>query len=48
MRLTAIVENTSDWTPAEGRGADRDAALPRSLVAAHLLLGLERRARSCP
>ncbi|MEV0374693.1 hypothetical protein AB0I10_33745 [Streptomyces sp. NPDC050636] len=38
MRLTATVENTSDWTP-DGT-ADRDAALPRSLVAAHLLLGL--------
>ena len=40
LRLTAVVENTSDWTPPRGRGADRDAALPHSLVAAHLLLGL--------
>ena len=39
MRLTATVENTSPWTADEG-AADRDAALPRSLVAAHLLLGL--------
>ncbi|MER5849169.1 hypothetical protein ABT126_19455 [Streptomyces sp. NPDC002012] len=39
MRLTAVVENTSTWTPDAG-GVDRDAALPRSLVAAHLLLGL--------
>ncbi|MEE1752101.1 hypothetical protein [Streptomyces sp. SP18CS02] len=41
MRLTAVVENTSTWTPPEGRSADRDAALPRSLVAAHLLLALD-------
>ncbi|MFI7296375.1 hypothetical protein [Streptomyces sp. NPDC050121] len=40
VRLTAVVENTSDWTPPEGRGADRDAALPRSLVATHLLMAL--------
>ncbi|MCX4625759.1 hypothetical protein [Streptomyces sp. NBC_01443] len=42
FKLTVLVENTSDWTPhADGAdGADRDAALPRSLVAAHLLLGL--------
>ncbi|WP_455361448.1 hypothetical protein [Streptomyces sp. SYSU K21746] len=39
MRLTAVVENTSPWTP-DGADADRDAALPRSLVAAHLLLCL--------
>ncbi|MGR4878442.1 hypothetical protein ACIPUC_03270 [Streptomyces sp. LARHCF249] len=38
FKLTAVVENTSPWTPPDG--ADRDAALPRSLVAAHLLLGL--------
>ncbi|MET9887969.1 hypothetical protein ABZZ20_33535 [Streptomyces sp. NPDC006430] len=37
LKLTAVVENTSDWTP---QVEDRDAALPRSLVAAHLLLGL--------
>ncbi|MFI7500982.1 hypothetical protein ACIBVL_21270 [Streptomyces sp. NPDC049687] len=40
MRLTAVVENTSDWTPPEGRAADRDAALPHSLVATHLLMAL--------
>ncbi|KOG31573.1 hypothetical protein [Streptomyces resistomycificus] len=40
LRLTAVVENTSDWTPREGRGADRDAALPHSLVATHLLMAL--------
>ncbi|MFD9407470.1 hypothetical protein ACFWBN_10710 [Streptomyces sp. NPDC059989] len=40
FKLTAVVENTSAWTP-EADGADRDAALPRSLVAAHLLLGLD-------
>ncbi|MBT2457762.1 hypothetical protein [Streptomyces sp. ISL-86] len=39
LKLTAVVENTSPWTP-ENADADRDAALPRSLVAAHLLLGL--------
>ncbi|MEU1594784.1 hypothetical protein ABZ468_18385 [Streptomyces sp. NPDC005708] len=40
MRLTAVVENTSGWTPAEERPADRDAALPHCLVATHLLMGL--------
>lgn len=40
LRLTAIVENTSTWTPPDGTAADRDAALPRSLVATHLLMGL--------
>ncbi|MFE2142440.1 hypothetical protein ACFXA3_11945 [Streptomyces sp. NPDC059456] len=51
FKLTAVVENITDWTPqgdaADGSdaagaaaGADREAALPRSLVAAHLLLGL--------
>ncbi|MFF4833938.1 hypothetical protein [Streptomyces sp. NPDC001315] len=40
MRLTAVVENTSTWMPPEGRTADRDAALPYCLVAAHLLMGL--------
>ncbi|WP_055491123.1 hypothetical protein [Streptomyces sp. TP-A0356] len=39
-RLTAVVENTSTWTPVDGRAADRDAALPRCLVATHLLMGL--------
>ncbi|MFF6783429.1 hypothetical protein [Streptomyces sp. NPDC012510] len=40
LRLTAVVENTSAWTPPEGRGADRDAALPHSLVATHVLMAL--------
>ncbi|MEU6223193.1 hypothetical protein [Streptomyces sp. NPDC047042] len=40
MRLTAVIENTSDWTPPEGHAADRDAALPYSLVATHLLMAL--------
>ncbi|MGW0945635.1 hypothetical protein ACWD4O_24230 [Streptomyces sp. NPDC002623] len=40
LRLTAVLENTSDWTAPEGRGADRDAALPHSLVSAHLLMAL--------
>ncbi|KND40490.1 hypothetical protein [Streptomyces stelliscabiei] len=40
LRLTAVVENTSDWTPPEGHAADRDAALPHSLVATHLLMAL--------
>ncbi|MFH8681843.1 hypothetical protein [Streptomyces lydicus] len=39
LRLTATVENTSDWTPGD-TGADRNAALPHSLVGAHLFLGL--------
>ncbi|MFJ2865799.1 hypothetical protein [Kitasatospora sp. NPDC087314] len=39
QRLTVVVENTSTWTPA--RHARREEALPRSLVSAHLLLGLE-------
>ncbi|MEU9716455.1 hypothetical protein [Streptomyces sp. NPDC047976] len=38
LKLTAVVENTAAWTPEPGAG--RDSALPRSLVAAHLLLGL--------
>ncbi|MFJ5836880.1 hypothetical protein ACIQGO_08940 [Streptomyces shenzhenensis] len=42
VRLTAVVENTSDWTPPAGHAADRDAALPRSLVAAHLLMAVDR------
>ncbi|WP_406005085.1 hypothetical protein OG440_02070 [Streptomyces sp. NBC_00637] len=40
MRLTAVVENTSDWTPSEAGDAGRDAALPHSLVATHLLMAL--------
>ncbi|MER7194183.1 hypothetical protein [Streptomyces flaveolus] len=39
QRLSAVVENTSDWTPTAGDG--RDAALSRSLVAAHTLLRLD-------
>ncbi|MFE4971628.1 hypothetical protein ACFRAR_05865 [Kitasatospora sp. NPDC056651] len=39
QRLTVEVENTSDWEPP--RRATREQALPRSLVSAHLLLGLE-------
>lgn len=39
LQLTAVVENTSPWTPAAD-AEDREAALPHSLVAAHLLLGL--------
>ncbi|MFF0226831.1 hypothetical protein [Streptomyces sp. NPDC004629] len=42
VRLTAVAENTSDWTPPAGHAADRDAALPRSLVAAHLLMAVDR------
>ncbi|MFJ7590962.1 hypothetical protein ACIQZO_27035 [Streptomyces sp. NPDC097617] len=42
LRLRAVVENTSPWTPPAGAGpGDREAALPHSLVAAHLLLGLD-------
>ncbi|MFF6803717.1 hypothetical protein [Streptomyces sp. NPDC012616] len=40
LRLTAVVENTSDWTPSGSHGAGRDAALPHSLVATHLLMAL--------
>ncbi|MGW2873793.1 hypothetical protein [Kitasatospora sp. NPDC001225] len=39
QRLTVEVENSSAWRPS--RHATRDQALPRSLVSAHLLLGLE-------
>jgi len=39
-RLTAVVENTSDWSPPQA-DADRAAALPRALVSAHLMLGLD-------
>ncbi|MCQ4041316.1 hypothetical protein ACFOSC_08070 [Streptantibioticus rubrisoli] len=38
-RLTAVVENTTDW-PSDGTAAQHADALPRSLVSAHLLLGL--------
>ncbi|GAA3785172.1 hypothetical protein [Streptomyces chiangmaiensis] len=40
LRLTAVVENTSAWTPEGNRNSDRDAALRHSLVATHLLMGL--------
>ena len=40
MRLTAVVENAGDWAPGAGAPADREAALPRSLLSAHLVLGL--------
>ncbi|MFF0205682.1 hypothetical protein [Streptomyces sp. NPDC005017] len=40
VRLTAVVENTSDWTPSGERGDGREAALPHSLVATHLLMAL--------
>lgn len=39
QKLIVEVENASPWRPP--RGATRDQALPRSLVSAHLLLGLE-------
>ncbi|MGW3041952.1 hypothetical protein ACWC9T_18385 [Kitasatospora sp. NPDC001159] len=39
QRLTVVVENASAWTPDLRAG--REEALPRSLVSAHLLLGLE-------
>ncbi|MFJ8160427.1 hypothetical protein ACIRBY_05795 [Streptomyces sp. NPDC096136] len=39
LKLTAVVENTSAWTP-DAPGTAREEALPRSLVAAHLMLGL--------
>lgn len=38
VRLTAELSNAATWTP--GEGDERDAALPHSLVSAHLLLGL--------
>ncbi|MFJ7265424.1 hypothetical protein ACIQV3_01935 [Streptomyces sp. NPDC099050] len=38
-KLTAVAENTSPWAP-EDPSATREEALPRSLVAAHLLLAL--------
>ena len=41
LRLTATVRNVSDWAPDRGgNDADRAAALPHSLIGAHLLLGL--------
>ncbi|MCX4744464.1 hypothetical protein OG455_02840 [Kitasatospora sp. NBC_01287] len=40
VRLVAEVANSSTWQP--GTGDPREAALPRSLVSAHLLLGLDQ------
>ncbi|MGV9561496.1 hypothetical protein [Streptomyces sp. NPDC003480] len=40
LRLTAVAENTSPWAPADDEADDRNSALPRSLMATHLLLGL--------
>ena len=40
LRLSAVVGNSSTWTPERDQAADRDAALPRSLVATHLLMAL--------
>ncbi|MFI0720607.1 hypothetical protein [Streptomyces sp. NPDC021224] len=39
QRLAAVVENTAEASPPEG--ADRTAALPRALISAHLMLGLD-------
>ncbi|MFF8774123.1 hypothetical protein [Kitasatospora sp. NPDC015120] len=44
--LTAVVENTTDWAPRPEDG--RDTALARSLVSAHLLLGLDHGAFLSP
>ncbi|MEU8774858.1 hypothetical protein [Streptomyces sp. NPDC048606] len=40
VKLTAVVENTSAWAPDPLGAGGREAALPHSLVAAHLMLGL--------
>ncbi|WP_046507479.1 hypothetical protein [Streptomyces odonnellii] len=45
LRLTVTVRNASDWAPPDRapdprRRGDREAALPYSLIGAHLLLGL--------
>jgi hypothetical protein len=41
LRLTAVLRNTSDWRPQERETrTEREEALPRSLVSAHLLLGV--------
>ncbi|MDI5970680.1 hypothetical protein POF50_015255 [Streptomyces sp. SL13] len=40
LRLTVVVENTGDWTAEAGGDTSREAALPYSLVAAHLMIGL--------
>ncbi|OEJ37407.1 hypothetical protein AR457_32755 [Streptomyces agglomeratus] len=41
MQLTAVVENTTPWSPPDDGTAGRHAALPRSLVAAHVLMCLD-------
>ncbi|MDI2128312.1 hypothetical protein [Yinghuangia seranimata] len=38
LRLSAVVSNTSSWSPHDG--AERDDALAHSLISAHVLLGL--------
>lgn len=40
MRLSAVVENAGGWTSEADAPAARDAALPHSLLSAHLVLGL--------
>ncbi|MFD8968660.1 hypothetical protein ACFV0C_27345 [Streptomyces sp. NPDC059568] len=40
LRLTATVRNMSEWAPEGHESDDREAALPYSLIGAHLLLGL--------
>ncbi|MEU3186122.1 hypothetical protein ABZ707_18245 [Streptomyces sp. NPDC006923] len=40
LRLTATVRNVSGWAPDRRESGDREAALPHSLIGAHLLLGL--------
>jgi len=40
LRLTVTVSNVSGWTPDRRERTDREAALPHSLIGAHLLLGL--------
>ncbi|WP_066944109.1 hypothetical protein [Streptomyces lushanensis] len=40
LRLTATVRNVSEWVPEGRESEDREAALPHSLIGAHLLLGL--------
>ncbi|MEY9877264.1 hypothetical protein ABH931_006788 [Streptacidiphilus sp. MAP12-33] len=40
LRLSAVLENTGEWSPGVGRAAGREAALPHALLSAHLLFGL--------
>lgn len=40
LRLTAIVENTGDWSVQDPHTATRDEALAHALLSAHLMLGL--------